>query len=56
MADMDLEIVTDAKGRPDPEDMTDTQMLREMLILMRGVQDAIEAISDNPMIKNMLGL
>lgn len=41
--------ITEDRERKDIESMTDSEKLTEILVLMRGVEDAIAAISKNPM-------
>ena len=43
-----MDKLADIERKP-VEDMTDSEKLTEILVLMRGVEDAIEAISANPM-------
>lgn len=45
---------TDDKGRPLVESMDNTEMLRELTTNMRAVADAIDGLSDSPMVKAMM--
>lgn len=42
--------------RAEIEAMSDSEKLTEILILMRGVQNALEAIGKNPALAAMLGM
>lgn len=51
---MDHGIVpTDEKGRPLAEHMSDSDKLTEVLVLLRGFNDALEQISKSPMLGAM---
>ena len=43
----------DEKGRPIPQAMTDSEKLDEILILLRGFNDALEQVSKSPMLGAM---
>ncbi len=45
---------TDHKGRPLAATMSDRQMAEETLILLRAFGDALEVISNNPMLQMMM--
>lgn len=45
----------DAKGRPHPSLMSDSDMLAELVVHLRAVADVVEELSDSPMVKALQG-
>lgn len=48
--------ITSPEAWRDLETMTDTEKIDEILQILRGVADALQALGDNPMVKAMLPL
>lgn len=46
---------TDVKGRPNPYLMPDHDLILELVITMRALQDTMDEVTDSPMIKTMMG-
>lgn len=46
--------VTDEKGRRLPDDMTDRELLTELVVNMRAIADAVDGLAESPMVRAMM--